>query len=340
MNMLRKVKKICKYLTTKLHIIISPPPDSSVKSFKIYRIIPVLILIIIVGTIGILGFLYKSYEEEYLIASKKLAELEDIKSENQRLKNELYTLTQDTKDLKESLQKLEKYNEKIRGMINADGEDDNGDKVDENTFEFQLTTLFSYNEYMLSQKVPLGGGNFHLYYQEPQELIKKMKNNLNVIKEELPDQKNNLNNLEDSVRNYNDEKAATPSIWPVADKGDAYVSSNFGWRIDPVSRKQEYHEGLDIGVWYNTPVMATADGKVTSVGWSGGYGRVIKIAHGFGYTTCYAHLNKYKVKKGQRVKRGEVIALTGNSGKSTGPHLHYEVRLNNIPQNPQKYIGG
>lgn len=334
----RILKNMWKYLTVKLHIIISPPPNSDIKSFRIHRIIPLIILITIFTTIGILGFLYQSYEEKYLSANKKLLKLEGVKKENQRLKNEIYTLTQDTKKVKSSLKELEEYNKKIRGMINTDNEGNLDNN--KNNSDFQLTTLFSYNKYLLKQGMPLGGGGFYLYSQEPQELIREMKNSLSVIKEKLPEQKNNLYNLEHSVKEYNKKEAATPSIWPVADKGKGYISSNFGWRRDPISGKQEYHEGLDIGVWYNTPVMATAEGTITHVGWLGGYGRTIEITHGFGYKTRYGHLNKYRVNKGQKVKKGDVIGLSGNSGKSTGPHLHYEVRVNNIPKNPRNYIGG
>src|SRR5690554_4301122 len=105
------------------------------------------------------------------------------------------------------------------------------------------------------------------------------------------------------------------------------------------SVKGIFHEGLDIGTWYNTPVLATADGKVKYAGWKGGYGYVLIIEHGFGNETTYAHLNKIKASKGENVRREQVIALSGNSGKSTGPHLHYEVRKNNIPQNPRNFIG-
>jgi len=134
-------------------------------------------------------------------------------------------------------------------------------------------------------------------------------------------------------------KNSIPKIWPLADDGGSYISSNFGWRIDPMSSQQEYHEGLDIAVWYNTPVLATAPGKVTFVGWNGGYGWSVEINHGHGYSTYYSHLNEIIVSEGEKVDKRQKIALTGNSGKSTGPHLHYEVRVNGVPKNPRKFIG-
>ena len=97
------------------------------------------------------------------------------------------------------------------------------------------------------------------------------------------------------------------------------------------------HEGMDFACDVGTPVYATGDGTVHSAKWHSGYGNVIEIHHGFGYVTRYAHLSGFKIKAGQKVKRGDLIGYSGNTGKSTGPHLHYEVRLRGVPQNPVNY---
>jgi len=128
--------------------------------------------------------------------------------------------------------------------------------------------------------------------------------------------------------------AAKPSGWPV--KG--WLTSNFGMRRDPFNGKRKMHEGLDIAARTGTPVYATADGIVSSIRTEPGYGKVVTIDHGYGYRTVYGHNSKYNVKVGQRVRRGDMVAAVGNTGRSTGSHVHYEVRLNGVPVNPHKYL--
>ncbi len=132
--------------------------------------------------------------------------------------------------------------------------------------------------------------------------------------------------------------AHIPSIQPVANKNLKRVASGFGYRIDPYYRTRKFHEGMDFSARQGTKVYATADGVVKETRYSRrGYGNKIVLDHGYGYTTLYAHLYKIKVKRGQKIKRGQLIGLVGSTGKSTGPHLHYEVRLNNKAQNPANY---
>ncbi|UCD56904.1 MAG: M23 family metallopeptidase [Candidatus Hydrogenedentota bacterium] len=131
--------------------------------------------------------------------------------------------------------------------------------------------------------------------------------------------------------------SSTPSINPVASQ-DAWISSGFGYRKDPISGQRRFHEGSDIVAPRGTPVMAPAEGIVTFAGWREGLGRTIVIEHGYGYTTIYGHNGKLFVKKGDLVKRGDVIANVGSSGRSTGPHLHYEIRLNGRLVNPYRYL--
>jgi murein DD-endopeptidase MepM/ murein hydrolase activator NlpD len=126
-----------------------------------------------------------------------------------------------------------------------------------------------------------------------------------------------------------------PSIRPT-DIG--WMSSRFGFREDPFTDKQTFHRGLDFSVPVGTPVRVTGDGVVKAVQQQHGFGKVIKIDHGGGIETVYAHLNEQKVKKGDKVTRGDIIALSGNTGRSSAPHLHYEIRIGNRPVNPLAYI--
>ncbi len=130
------------------------------------------------------------------------------------------------------------------------------------------------------------------------------------------------------------DSSYTPSIWPVLGR----ITDGFGERLDPFSGEGAFHTGVDVGADYGAPVHVTADGMVLDAGQHSGYGRVVIVDHGFGITTWYAHLSSYAVVPGTRVKRGEVIGYTGISGRSTGPHVHYEVRMNNAPVNPWRYM--
>lgn len=131
------------------------------------------------------------------------------------------------------------------------------------------------------------------------------------------------------------ERAFIPSIWPV--KGT--LESGFGGRRNPFGGSSfEYHEGQDIEAGFGTPVSAAANGTVIVAGCQNGYGQVVYIDHGHGMSTRYGHLSKINVAVGQSIRRGDVLGLVGSSGRSTGPHLHYEVRINNEPVNPVEYL--
>jgi murein DD-endopeptidase MepM/ murein hydrolase activator NlpD len=127
---------------------------------------------------------------------------------------------------------------------------------------------------------------------------------------------------------------SSPNIWPV----EGSVTGSFGERIDPFNGEGAFHNGVDIATIYGQPVMAPADGVVQYADFFGGYGRAVILEHGRGISTRYGHLSGFAVTIGQQVHRGDIIGYVGLSGRSTGPHLHYEVRINDIPVNPHKYL--
>jgi murein DD-endopeptidase MepM/ murein hydrolase activator NlpD len=132
------------------------------------------------------------------------------------------------------------------------------------------------------------------------------------------------------------DSSYTPSIWPVM----GHITDSFGERLDPFNGEGAFHTGVDVASDYGAPVHATADGIVTIAENHSGYGRLVVLDHGFGISTWYAHLSSFSAVPGTRIKRGEVIGYTGISGRSTGPHVHYEVRVNNAPVNPWRYMKG
>jgi murein DD-endopeptidase MepM/ murein hydrolase activator NlpD len=132
--------------------------------------------------------------------------------------------------------------------------------------------------------------------------------------------------------------ASTPAIRPISRDVKSWTTSRFGYRIHPYTKRREFHKAYDIAARKGTPILATADGVVTYARKKGQYGNLIVIDHGHGMKTRYGHCQKFLKKRGDKVKRWEPIALMGNTGRSTGPHVHYEVHLNGMPVNPEKYI--
>lgn len=158
--------------------------------------------------------------------------------------------------------------------------------------------------------------------------LKRISRNVNL---ELNSYKSIYEKVQDNIQRIN----SIPSIRPVQ---SGYLNSTFGYRNDPIDNVRRFHHGQDITVKSGTPIIAPANGVVKRAYYAGGFGNHIKIDHGSGYTTLFAHLSKINVKHGQEIKRGEVIGYTGNTGRSTAPHLHYEIHYNGEPQNPLDYF--
>jgi murein DD-endopeptidase MepM/ murein hydrolase activator NlpD len=147
-------------------------------------------------------------------------------------------------------------------------------------------------------------------------------------------QESSLRELSEYFEDQKSMLASTPAIWPT----QGWVTSDFGARLDPYSAGRSMHQGLDISTPHGQPVLTPSDGTVVFNATEGGYGKVLVIDHGYGVKTRYGHLSETFVRLGERVVRGQKIAAVGNTGRSTGPHLHYEVRVNGIPENPRKFI--
>lgn len=166
------------------------------------------------------------------------------------------------------------------------------------------------------------------------DAVAAVKEGLGWLERAATAQERLLSELSEAAEQRSTRWASTPSIWPV--KG--WVTSGFGPRISPFTEKPAWHDGLDIGAAPNTPVRAPAQGRVTSTGYDPKLGNMVRVDHGYGVETLYGHLAKALVKEGQRVERGDVIALVGSSGLATGPHLHYMVKVNGQALDPIKYI--
>ena len=167
-------------------------------------------------------------------------------------------------------------------------------------------------------------------------LIDRLTRQVDLLDRQLYSQSQSFDQLRENALGQKDKMEHVPGVIPLHIK-DYTMSSGYGVRRDPVYGTRKFHEGLDFAATTGTPVYATADGVVEVAERKGGYGNCIDIAHGYNYLTRYAHLSEILVKQGQNVKRGEMIGKVGSTGKSTGPHLHYEVRFKDEPQNPVNY---
>lgn len=168
-----------------------------------------------------------------------------------------------------------------------------------------------------------------------QELMaRKMRSFLEQVSTEVRLEEVRQQELLRTLRDNREVLAATPSIWPA----EGFISSTFGGRASPFTGKGEFHKGLDINNRPGTPIYAPARGTVIFSGSDGAYGISVMVQHGGGIATKYAHMQRAAVREGQAVRRGELIGYIGNTGRSTGPHLHYEVRLNGVCVNPMRYI--
>lgn len=176
-----------------------------------------------------------------------------------------------------------------------------------------------------------------LTYMSNTQLLADVQRKVDILEKELYVQARSFDEIVDLAKTQEVRMENIPAIQPVLNKDLKHMASGFGWRVDPVYHIRRFHEGMDFSAPVGTDIFATGNGTVIYAGWRQGYGETIEIDHGFNYVTRYAHCSKLKAKVGQKVKRGDVIALVGNTGKSTGPHVHYEVHYQGRPIDPRNF---
>jgi murein DD-endopeptidase MepM/ murein hydrolase activator NlpD len=298
--------------SNKSTIIFLPGGSSKVRKINFpNRLIPLLSLFIIVA-IAFFGLLVNDYRK----IKSQIPELQHLKKESKIQKTQLIALCKEIKQSNQKIAALQEFDHKLRIMTNLppSGEQD--------------------------QFLGVGGSNMSTLKPDYQledvhsGLIHQMHKAIDGLSTEIAMTALSQNELSQFLKEQKSLLACTPSLAPT----NGWYSSGFGYRISPFTNQREFHKGLDIATRIGTPIIAPADGLVISVGREGNYGRMIAINHGYNMKTRYGHLHKFRVKKGDRVKRGQLIAEVGKSGRTTGPHLHYEVLLNGVPVNPLRYI--
>lgn len=176
----------------------------------------------------------------------------------------------------------------------------------------------------------------HLQSLPDAALLTEMTRSLDMLDRQIYAQSRSFDELKNAAMQKQDQLRHTPAILPVNVK-NYNLASGYGYRTDPVYDTRHFHSGVDIAGSEGTTIIATADGTIADAKWQGGMGYSVEIDHGYNYQTLYAHLRSMAVKKGQKVKRGQKIGEMGSTGKSTAPHLHYEVLFKGSPQNPVNY---
>ena len=189
------------------------------------------------------------------------------------------------------------------------------------------------------RKAGYGGTN---RYQElmslsDAKLVVSTSQKIDVLSKQLYIQSKSFDEIISLMSKNEERLRSLPAIQPISNKDLKSTASGFGMRIDPVYKTPKFHAGMDFAAQTGTDIYATGDGTVSYSGWKQGYGNTVMINHGYGYETLYGHMDKIIASEGKRVKRGEVIGLVGNTGKSVGPHLHYEVHYKGTPQDPKNY---
>lgn len=189
------------------------------------------------------------------------------------------------------------------------------------------------------RKSGFGGSNRyeHLMELSNPDLVVSTTQKMDMLRKQLYIQSNSLEELIAMGKNQEEKSKCVPAIQPISNKDLRRTASGYGVRIDPIYRTPRFHSGMDFSAKVGTEIYATGNGVVTFAGWKQGYGNCLMIDHGYGYQTLYGHMSKFKARVGQKVTRGEVIGEVGNTGKSTGPHLHYEVIVRGRHDNPSKY---
>lgn len=178
----------------------------------------------------------------------------------------------------------------------------------------------------------------HLESMDNADIVINTAKRLDIVMKQLYVQSTSFDEVIDLAKRKEEMLRCTPAIMPISNRDLKRTASGWGYRIHPIFKTKKFHFGMDFTAPIGTEIYATGDGVVSKVTKEQrGYGKRVEIDHGFGYTTLYAHMSEFNVRKGQKVKRGDVIGYVGNSGTSTGPHLHYEVHVRNKRVNPQHY---
>lgn len=291
-------------------VFIVPQDPSKIRKFKL----PLNVLKTIAVAAGISFAVFSFVVFDYTKVKLKTHELNMLRKENAEQKIQLQAFASKMTDIEFQMAKLKQFDKKLRIITNMET-------------PAGSSQVLGIGGPSPEEDMPTLGG-------AKDELIKQMHSDLDQLKTEAMTQERSFTELHEYLFKQTSLFASTPAIWPAR----GWITSTFGYRISPFTGLRQMHEGMDIANAMGTPVFAPADGIISKVDRENGLGKTMSINHGYGTITKYGHLSEIYVHVGKRVKRGEKIAAIGSTGRSTGPHLHYEVLVNGINVNPDKYI--
>jgi len=296
----------------KITFLVVPGNASNVKQVKLSKSFLMLIACFVV--VGVAGLSYVLYD--YYTLKSTIPSMRSLAHEVTAQKVQIQAYAEKVQALNSEMQALHDFEKKLRVIANVEapaGQDavfGIGGTLDTDLEDLPPVT------------------------ENYSGVIRAMHAQLEQLDEASLVQKQAFEELHDYLQDQKSLLASTPAIRPTT----GWLSSGFGYRTSPFTGRREFHRGVDIATREGTPVIAPADGVVTFAGKKGGLGNMVVIDHGYGKITRYGHMKKWLVRQGAHIKRGDKIGLVGNTGRSTAPHLHYEVHVNGIPANPAKYI--
>ncbi|SHN72144.1 M23 family metallopeptidase [Desulfovibrio litoralis] len=295
----------------KYHIVIFKDRDGNHRHLRLRGWFGVFLVLLFIAMSGVNIYLFKFYHANQTLN----AELDNAQKTIEEQERQLVSLNSKIRLVYDDIARVQQFDSKLRVMLNIDKDpiEINEPGTDNNNSPTNMNFLQLHRQELMTRKMHLFlnllNNDIRLEEVKQQELVKILRNNKELL-------------------------VSTPSIWPA----EGTLTSGFGMRGSPFTGTQTMHKGLDISNRPGTPIYAPAKGTVTFSQYDGAYGNTLIIDHGNSLSTRYSHMLRAAAKEGQTVQRGEVIGYIGNSGRSTGPHLHYEVRIGGVPVNPMRYI--
>ena len=281
-----------------------------VSHFRLSGWVGLVLLFLLLGLSGAVVYLWTYYPKAITLEHLLSQAEKTVLSQN----SQIVAMASKLQALQDDVRRVQQFDAKLRVMMNVDRE--------------PVPTSTS----SVTEQIANGQNFIPLHRQDL--LAKRMHSIAEDLSNDIHMEEVRQQMLIMTLRDNREFMVMTPSVWPA----EGHLSSGFGYRISPFTGQAKLHAGLDIANRIGTPIIAPAKGTVTFAGWQGAYGNYITINHGNAISTHYAHLQRWIVKEGQMVNRGDLIGYIGNSGRSTGPHLHYEVRVGGVPVNPMRYI--
>ena len=299
-------------------IVLFPGSSGAPKKLRLpRRVVKFGVLVSFVVLIGFLGSTFY-FTQQYLRLQGSETELAKLLRDSKIRKIQVEKFAQQVKNFETEMARLERFEKKLRVITALENSPKSVEK------NWGVGGPYGLRTNSFSTSMSRGAVN----------MVDRLSNGLAHLGRQAKIQSISFQELNNFFKNQKSFLQSTPSIWPTR----GWVTSGFGYRKSPFTGLQEKHEGWDIGARSGSPVRATADGVISVAGRERGYGKLIEIDHGYGVVTRYGHNSRNMVKVGKKVKRGQIIALVGSTGRSTGPHLHYEVLVNGVPTNPKNYI--